>query len=140
MRRKATLLATLALMVVFSSGVALAAYEDSITGTDHTDILSGKAERISGLSGGDIVRSRDAPAVKDTVECGPGTVYADEDEVLGGDCERVKAWQALRPALVSTLRPSLVSQSAGASRHAQAEMLTSRQASPQTSPGGVLTS
>jgi hypothetical protein len=116
MRRMATLLATLALMVVFSSGVALAAYEDSITGTDHTDILSGKAERISGLSGGDrlngadnligqagdtsddrfngggdIVQSRDAPAVKDTVECGPGTVYADEDVVLIGDCERVKA-------------------------------------------------
>jgi hypothetical protein len=90
--RTATLLATLALMVVFPSGMALAAYEDSITGTDHTDILSGKAERISGLSGGDIVQSRDAPAVKDTVECGPGTVYADEDDLLGGDCERVKAW------------------------------------------------
>jgi hypothetical protein len=60
--------------------VALVAYEDSITGTDHTDILSGKAERISGLNGGDIVRSRDAPAVKDTVECGPGTVYATSSE------------------------------------------------------------
>jgi hypothetical protein len=94
-------------MVVFPSGMALAACEDSITGTDHTDILSGtdKAEQISGLSGdrlngadnligqgGDIVQSRDAPAVKDTVECGPGTVYADEDDLLGGDCERVKAW------------------------------------------------
>jgi hypothetical protein len=125
MRRKATSLATLALIMVFSSGVALAAYEDSITGTDHTDILSGtdKAEQISGLSGerlngadnligqaGDIVQSRDAPAVKDTVECDPGTVYADEDDVLGGDCERVKTWKTLRPALVSTLRPSLVSQ------------------------------
>ena len=107
MRRMATLLATLALMVVFSSGVTLAAYEDSIMGTDHTDILSGtgKAEQISGLSGGDklngadnligqagdtsddrfngggdIVQSRDAPAVKDTVECGPGTVYATSSE------------------------------------------------------------
>ena len=42
-------------MVTFTSGVALAAYEDSITGTDHTDILSGtrQAEQISGLGGGD---------------------------------------------------------------------------------------
>src|SRR5215211_3350050 len=55
MRRTATILATVALMVAFSSGVALAAYEHSITGTDHTDILSGtkQAERISGLGGGD---------------------------------------------------------------------------------------
>lgn len=55
MRRTATILAAIALMVTFSSGVALAAYADSITGTDHTDILSGtrQAERISGLGGGD---------------------------------------------------------------------------------------
>jgi Ca2+-binding RTX toxin-like protein len=55
MRRTATILAVVALMVTFSSGVALAAYEDSITGTGHTDILSGtrQAEQISGLGGGD---------------------------------------------------------------------------------------
>jgi Ca2+-binding RTX toxin-like protein len=55
MRRTATILATLAFMVTFSSGVALAAYEHSITGTDHTDILSGtgQTERILGLGGGD---------------------------------------------------------------------------------------
>jgi len=55
MKRTATILATVALMVTLSSGVALAAYEDSITGTDHTDILSGtgKAEHILGLGGGD---------------------------------------------------------------------------------------
>ncbi len=42
-------------MVTFSSGVALAAYEGSITGTDHTDILSGTGqdERILGLGAGD---------------------------------------------------------------------------------------
>jgi len=102
MRRTATILATVALMVAFSSGVALAAYEDSITGTDHTDILSGtrQPERISGLGGGDqlygggrdIVQSRDVPAIKDTVDCGPGidTVYADQADVVRGDCERVK--------------------------------------------------
>jgi Ca2+-binding RTX toxin-like protein len=55
MRRTATILATMALMVVFSSGVALAAFEYSITGTDKTDILSGTrlAEQISGLGGPD---------------------------------------------------------------------------------------
>ncbi|HET7271055.1 MAG TPA: hypothetical protein VFI90_08195 [Rubrobacter sp.] len=55
MRRTATILAVVALMVTFSSGVALAAYQDSITGTDHTDILSGtrQSEQISGLGGGD---------------------------------------------------------------------------------------
>ena len=52
MRRTATILATLALMVMFSSGVALAAYEDSITGTDRSDTLSGtvRTEQISGAS------------------------------------------------------------------------------------------
>jgi Ca2+-binding RTX toxin-like protein len=149
MRRTATILATVALMVTFSSGVALAAYEDSITGTDHTDILSGtgQAERILGLGGGDqlnggggadlvnggkgqdelgdgygsdtvyggggadnligqsdtsvdhfhggsgndLFQPRDVPAVKDTIDCGPGTdtVYADEADEVGSDCERV---------------------------------------------------
>lgn len=148
MRRTATILAAIALMVTFSSGVALAAY--AITGTGHTDILSGtgQAEQISGLGGGDqinggggtdlvkgglgpdelsdglgrdtvyggvgvdnvigygdtsvdyfyagggddTVQSRDVPAVKDFVDCGAGTdtVYADEADVVGGDCERVR--------------------------------------------------
>src|SRR5215212_10106869 len=142
MRRRATILAVMALMVVSSSGVALAAYEVSITDTDEVDIISGtgKAEHISGLggddqlnggggadlgdgpgrdtvngnrgadnlirqggdtsvdhfyagSGRDIVQSRDVPAVKDTVGCGAGTdtVYADKADIVGGDCERVKA-------------------------------------------------
>jgi Ca2+-binding RTX toxin-like protein len=152
MRRTATILAVVALMVVASSSVALAAYEDLITGTDGEDIISGtgKSEHISGLggddrlnggggadlvegglgsdelgdgsgrdtvngtggadnligqsgdtsvdrfyggSGGDIVQSRDVPAVKDTVECGPGTdtVYADKADVVGDDCERIEA-------------------------------------------------
>jgi Ca2+-binding RTX toxin-like protein len=153
MGRTATILAVVALMVVSSSGVAMAAYEVSITGTDEVEIISGtgKAEHISGLggddqlnggggvdlvdgglgsddlgdgpgrdtvngnrgadnligqggdtsvdhfyagSGRDIVQSRDVPAVKDTVGCGAGTdtVYADKADVVGGDCERVKAW------------------------------------------------
>jgi RTX calcium-binding nonapeptide repeat (4 copies) len=150
MRRTATILAAIALMVTFSSGVALAAYEDSITGTNHTDILSGtrQAEQISGLGGGDqinggggsdlveggmgpdelsdglgqdtvyggagvdnvigygdssvdnfyagggddTVQSRDIPSVKDVVNCGAGTdtVYADKDDVVSGNCERVR--------------------------------------------------
>src|SRR5215208_6330494 len=105
MRRTATILATVALMVASSSGVALAAYEDLITGTDHTDFLTGtgKSEHILGLGGGDrlnggggadLVQVRDVPAVKDSVDCGPGidTVYADEADVVADNCERVKVW------------------------------------------------
>jgi hypothetical protein len=40
MRRTATILAVVALMVVFSTGVVLAAYEVSITGIDDADIIS----------------------------------------------------------------------------------------------------
>ena len=150
MRRMATILAVLALMVTFSSGVALAAFEDSITGTDHTDIFKGtnKAEQISGLGGGDqihggggndlveggkgsdelgdglgqdsvyggagkdnligqggdtshdrfragggddTVQPWDSPAVRDVVNCGPGTdkVYADKADIIRDNCERV---------------------------------------------------
>src|SRR5215216_523794 len=57
MRRTATILAVVLLMGVSSSGVALAAYEDLITGTDGNDIISGtgKSEHISGLGGDDRV-------------------------------------------------------------------------------------
>jgi len=150
MRKMATILAVMALMVAFSSGVALGAYEDTITGTDHTDIFkgTGKAEQISGLGGGDqingggggdlvlggkgqdevadglgqdtvyggagkdnligqggdtsldhfyagggddIVQPWDSPAVKDIVNCGPGTdkVYADKADIIKDNCERV---------------------------------------------------
>ena len=153
MRRTATILATVALMVASSSGVALAAYEDLITGTGHTDFITGtgKSEHILGLGGGDrlnggggadlvegglgsdelgdglgrdtvkgdggadnligqgydisldyfyggsgddIFQVRDVPAVKDSVDCGPGidTVYADEADVVADNCERVKVW------------------------------------------------
>jgi Ca2+-binding RTX toxin-like protein len=55
MRRTATILAVVVLMVVSYSGVALAAYEVSIPGTDGKDIISGteKSEHISGLGGDD---------------------------------------------------------------------------------------
>ena len=153
MKRTATILAVVALMVVSSSGVALAAYEYLITGTVGVDIISGTgmSEHISGLggddrlnggggadlvegglgsdelgdgdgrdivngnggadnligqsgdtsvdryyadSGRDTIQSRDVPAVKDTVECGAGTdtVYADKADVVGDDCEQVRAW------------------------------------------------
>ena len=87
MRRMATILAVVALMVTFSSGVALAAFEDSIIGTDHTDIFKGtsKAEQISGLGGGDQINGGGG---NDLVEGGAG---ADElgdglgqDSVYGG--------------------------------------------------------
>jgi len=138
-------------MVTLSSGVALAAFEDSITGTDRTDIFTGtgKAEKISGLGGGDqinggggndlveggkgsdevgdglgqdtvyggagndnligqggdtssdrfiagggddTVQPWDSPAVKDVVNCGPGTdkVYADKADEINDNCERVR--------------------------------------------------
>ena len=133
--------------------MALAAYEDLITGTDGEDIIPGteKSEHISGLGGDDrlnggggddlvegglgsdelgdghgqdtvnandgadnligqggdtsvdhfyaeggrdTIQTRDVPAVKDTVECGAGTdtVYADKADVVGDDCEQVRAW------------------------------------------------
>ncbi len=55
MRRTATILVVVAPMITFSSGVALAAYEVSITGTIGEDIISGtrQAEHISGLGGDD---------------------------------------------------------------------------------------
>jgi Ca2+-binding RTX toxin-like protein len=55
MRRTATILAVVALMVVSSSGMALAAYEVSMPGTDGEDNISGteKSEHISGLGGDD---------------------------------------------------------------------------------------
>src|SRR5918994_803842 len=112
MRRMATILAAVALMVTFSSGVALAAFEDTITGTDRTDIFTGtnKAEQIFGLGapdringgGGDdlvegdqgsdeLVQPFDSPAVEDVVNCGPGTdtVYADKADKINDNGERV---------------------------------------------------
>ena len=61
MRRTATILAVVLLMGVSSSGVALAAYEDLITGTDGNDIISGtgKSEHISGLGGDDRLNGAD---------------------------------------------------------------------------------
>ena len=87
MRRTATILAVVALMVTFSSGVALAAYEDSITGTAHTDILSGsaQAEQISGLGGGDQINGNGGT---DLVRGGPGRDELSDgrgrDTVYGG--------------------------------------------------------
>jgi Ca2+-binding RTX toxin-like protein len=51
-------------------------------------------DRFYGGRGNDIVQPRDVPALKDVVSCGGGTdtVYADKADVVGGDCERVKAW------------------------------------------------
>ncbi len=74
MRRTATILAVVALMVVSSSGVALAAYEDLITGTDGVDIISGtgKSEHIYGLGGDDRLNGG--------------------ADLVGGDCEQVRAW------------------------------------------------
>ncbi len=72
---------------------------DLVYGGTGGDNLIGTAsdtseDRYSGGRGEDIFQSRDVPAVKDMVSCGPGTdrVYADKADVVGGDCERVKAW------------------------------------------------
>jgi Ca2+-binding RTX toxin-like protein len=87
MRRTATILAVVALMVTFSSSVALASFENVITGTDRTDVFTGtgKAEHIFGLGGGDRIN---AGGGNDLVEGGQG---ADElgdglgqDTVYGG--------------------------------------------------------
>src|SRR5215217_3181982 len=62
---------------------------DNLIGTPDASV-----DRFYGGRGGDIIQPRDVPAVKDMVSCGPGTdtVYADKADVVGGDCERVKAW------------------------------------------------
>jgi serralysin len=95
MRRTATILAVVALMVTFSSGVALAAYQDSITGTGHTDILSGtgQAEKISGLGAGDQINGGGGSDLvrggtgRDELSDGRGrdTVYGggDADNLIG---------------------------------------------------------
>jgi Ca2+-binding RTX toxin-like protein len=51
-------------------------------------------DRFYGGTGEDIFQPRNVPAVEDMVSCGPGTdtVYADKADVVGGDCEQVKAW------------------------------------------------
>ena len=86
MRRTATILAVVALMVVFSTGVVLAAYEVSITGIDDADIISGtrKAEHISGLGGDQLNGGGGADLVEGGLgsdELGDGT---DRDAVYGG--------------------------------------------------------
>jgi Ca2+-binding RTX toxin-like protein len=72
---------------------------DSVYGGIGGDNLMGTAsdtsvDRFYGGSGEDIFQPRDVPAVKDMVSCGPDTdtVYADKADVVGGDCEQVKAW------------------------------------------------
>jgi Ca2+-binding RTX toxin-like protein len=87
MRRMATILAVVALMVTFTSGVALAAFEDSIIGTDHTDVFKGtsKAEQISGLGGGDQINGGGG---NDLVQGGRGSDELGDglgqDSVYGG--------------------------------------------------------
>jgi Ca2+-binding RTX toxin-like protein len=72
---------------------------DLVYGGTGGDNLIGTAsdtsvDRFYGGSGGDIFQPRNVPAVKDMVSCGPGTdtVYADQADVVGDDCERVEAW------------------------------------------------
>ena len=72
---------------------------DLVYGGTGGDNLIGTAsdtsvDRYYGEGGGDIFQPRNVPAVKDMVSCGPGTdtVYADEVDVVGGDCEQVKVW------------------------------------------------
>ena len=70
---------------------------DLVYGGKGSDNLIGyggdtSVDRFYGGHGNDVVQSRDVPAVKDVVSCGPGTdtVYADKADVVGGDCERVR--------------------------------------------------
>ena len=87
MRRTAAILTVGALMVASSSGADLAAFGDSITGTDHTDIISGtgRAEQISGLGGGDRINGGGGPDLveggRSSDELGDGL---GQDVVYGG--------------------------------------------------------
>jgi Ca2+-binding RTX toxin-like protein len=51
-------------------------------------------DRFYGGAGDDTIQARDVPASKDRVQCGAGVdrVYADKDDVVSSDCERVRAW------------------------------------------------
>ena len=51
-------------------------------------------DHFDGGAGDDIIQSRDVPAAKHRIWCGPGVdrVYADEADVVSGHCERVRAW------------------------------------------------
>jgi Ca2+-binding RTX toxin-like protein len=62
--------------------------EDNLIGTGGDN----SEDRFHGGRGKDIFQPRDVPAVKDIVSCGAGTdtVYADQADVIGGDCERVR--------------------------------------------------
>jgi Ca2+-binding RTX toxin-like protein len=64
--------------------------EDNLIGTGGDTSV----DYFYGGRGGDLFQPRDVPAVKDKVSCGGGTdsVYADKADVVGGNCERVKAW------------------------------------------------
>ena len=137
MRHTATIffLAVVALMVLLSAGVAVAASSPIIFGTEKGEQIKGTrhSEEIRGLGGADeitdgfgtdivyggkgkdnligyggdtsvdgfkggagddTIQSRDVPAVKDRVECGPGIdhVYADKADVVSSDCERVRVY------------------------------------------------
>jgi Ca2+-binding RTX toxin-like protein len=72
--------------------------KDLVYGGKGADTLIGyggdtSVDRFYGGGGNDLVQPGDVPAVKDVVSCGPGTdtVYPDKADVVGGDCERVKA-------------------------------------------------
>jgi len=77
MKWTATILAAVILMVVFSTGVALAV---SLTGTDRTDILhrADRTEQISGLGGEDQLQGGDL------VKGGPGSDELGRGGVYGG--------------------------------------------------------
>ncbi len=71
--------------------------KDTVYGNAGADNLIGyggdtSVDRFRGNAGDDIIQSRDVPAVKDRVRCGPGVdhVYADKADVVYGDCEKVK--------------------------------------------------
>jgi Ca2+-binding RTX toxin-like protein len=73
--------------------------KDVVYGDEGADNLIGyggdtSVDLFYGGAGDDTVQSRDVPASKDRVSCGPGTdiVYADKADVVSSDCERVRAW------------------------------------------------
>ena len=71
--------------------------KDVVYGGAGSDNLIGyggdtSVDPLRGAAGGDIIQSGDVPATKDRVSCGSGVdrVYADEADVVSGDCERVR--------------------------------------------------
>ena len=87
---------------------------DSVSGNEGNDVVVDGPDRefstdkVWAGAGNDVVGSRNKPAYKDLVRCGPGfdRVLADRKDAVGADCERVARTQSEVNALFGTILQS----------------------------------